>query len=152
MGFTSYGVNRNLSNLIATAIKQSLIPNTTNAHDIGSSSLKWKDGFFSGTMTVWDLIVESGASIQLAGATFENQGHYTSVDTNWMVELDDQDTAFIGVYSNSAGVMNHSNLVLDARGSALNILKNSSTHPFAPYMSGIVNEDGSFGVFVGDHQ
>ena len=133
-----------------TAINSALIPSITNAYDIGTDALRWKNGYFSGVMTVYDLIVESGSSIKLAGATFENQGHYTSVDTNWMVKHDDQPTAFIGVYAENTGVMTHANLVLDAQGATLNLLKNSPIHPWAPNAGGIVNDAGNFGIFV-DH-
>ena len=141
--------NQNLSNLIDVAIDAPLIPDTNNLYDIGSNSLRWKDGYFSGMLTVDDLTVESGSSIKLAGATFENKGHYTSVDTNWMVEHDDQDTAFIGVYANSQGVLTHASLVLEAQGSALNLLKNSPLHSRNPDAGGIINE-GDCETFV-DH-
>ncbi len=142
--------NQKLSNLIDVEINASLIPDTNNIYDIGSDNLRFRNGYFSGAFTCWDLIVESGSSIKLAGATFENKGHYTSVDTNWIVEHDDQDTAFIGVYANSAGAMTHANLILEAQGSALNLLKNSPLHPWSPNAGGIVNEGGPYGTFV-DH-
>ena len=142
------GANKSLSNLAATAINAALMPDIHDTLDLGSDSVRWKDGHFQGTLTTVDLVVESGESIKLAGATFENKGHYTSVDTNWIVQHDDADTAFIGVYAESTGVMTHANLVLDAQGSAINILKNSPIHPWSPYAGGIVNEDGSWGTFV----
>ena len=104
---------------------------------------------FSGTLTVDDLHVVSGDSIHLGDiATFSSHGHYASVNTNWMVQHDDQTTAFIGVYAESTETMTHANLVLDAQGSALNVLKNSPIHPWSPNAAGIINEDGSFAVFV----
>ena len=124
IGTGSNKAKNDLSNLSDVAINVSLLPDTNDLYDFGSDSFRWKDGYFGGVLTCLDLVVESGSSIHLAGATFENKGHYTSVDTNWMVEHDDQDTAFIGVYANSDGVMTHANLVLDAQDSALNLLKN----------------------------
>ena len=103
----------------------------------------------TGTVTTEDLVVTSGQSIHLAGATFENEGHYTSIDTNWIVDESDQPTAFMGVYNNNASAMAHANFILDARGSALNIIKNSPTHPWSPNAGGIINE-GNYGTFV-DH-
>jgi len=37
------GANNTLSNLITTSINQSLLPSATNLHNLGSSSLNWKD-------------------------------------------------------------------------------------------------------------
>ena len=140
----------NLLTIDLDALDSSLIPETTDLYDIGTDSLRWKDGYFSGVMTVYDLIVESGSSIKLAGATFENQGHYTSVDTNWMVKHEDSTTAFTGVYAENESTLTHANLVLDAYGSTLNIIKNSPSNQWAPAMAGITNENGNFGIFV-DH-
>ena len=142
--------NQNLSNLIDVAIDAPLIPDITNLYDFGTDSLRWKDGYFSGMLTVYDLTVESGSSIHLAGATFENKGHYTSIDTNWMVEHDDQPTAFIGVYAKDTDIMTHANLILDAQGSPLDIIKNSPLHPWAPYESWFINDGGNHSIFV-DH-
>lgn len=44
--------SRSLSNLLPTAINQSLIPEDDNTVDLGSSSLKFKDGYFAGKLTV----------------------------------------------------------------------------------------------------
>ncbi|GAH12874.1 unnamed protein product, partial [marine sediment metagenome] len=38
-----------------TKIDSDLIPDTTNAYDVGSTTLKWKDGFFAGDLTVTDV-------------------------------------------------------------------------------------------------
>jgi len=40
-----------LCSTFGDAINQSLIPDTTNTYDLGSSSLKWKDIYSSGTIT-----------------------------------------------------------------------------------------------------
>lgn len=142
------GATKALSNLANVAINSALLPSTHNSYDLGNDAVRWQDAFFGGELTCWDLTVESGQSIKLAGATFESQGHYTSVDTNWMVKHDDQTTAFIGVYAENTGNMTHANLILDAQGSSLNLLKNSPIHPWSPYMAGIVNEGGNYGTFV----
>jgi len=142
------GVSPALDNLSNVAINTALLPDTHNTYDFGASANRWKDGYFQGMLTVYDLTVESGSSIKLAGATFENKGHYTSVDTNWVVQHNDSTTAFIGVYAENTGVMTHANLVLDSQGSTLNLLKNSPIHPWTPNAAGIVNEDGPYGTFV----
>ena len=144
------GATKALSNLSNVAINTALLPESHNTLDFGDDAVRWKDGYYQGTLTVYDLVVESGASIKLAGATFENQGHYTSVDTNWVVQHDDQDTAFIGVYAESTDIHTHANLVLDAQGSSFNLVKNSPLHPWSPEASGIINEGGGHGTFV-DH-
>jgi len=41
----SAGANKGLSNLNATSINQSLLPNATGTFDLGSSSLKWRDAY-----------------------------------------------------------------------------------------------------------
>ena len=143
------GADYSLSNLAATAINKSLLPDTNNSYDIGSSSLRWKNGYFSGVMTVYDLVVESGSSIKLAGATFENKGHYTSVDTNWIIEHADQPTAFTGVYANDIDVLTHANLVLEAQDSPFNLVKNSPNHPSRPDAGEIINY-GDFSIYI-DH-
>jgi hypothetical protein len=43
--------NRNLSNLLSpTAVNQDLLPNVTNARNLGSSSLNWKDLYLGGSI------------------------------------------------------------------------------------------------------
>ena len=108
-----------------------------------------KDLSVIGEITCQDLTVISGQSITLAGATFENAGHYTSVNTNWLVEEAESDTTFIGAYNNRTGDFIHANLILDAGDSAFNIIKNSPTNLFAGGDAGVVNEGGNYGVFVG---
>jgi hypothetical protein len=46
--------NPALSNLSATAINTSLISDTTNTDDLGSSAIRWKDGFFGTSLVVGD--------------------------------------------------------------------------------------------------
>ena len=101
----------------------------------------------TGNLSVDDLEVRSGQSITLAGATLENLGHYTDVNTNWIVHDDDQSTTFLGVYNYNNSVWSHSNIVMKAGNSTLNFLKNSENHPYSPNASGVINE-GNFGTFV----
>lgn len=44
------GAHRELNNLQSVAINTSLISDTDNTDDLGSSSIKWKDGYFAGTV------------------------------------------------------------------------------------------------------
>lgn len=109
------------------------------------------DGYYSGDLSVWDLVVRSGSSIHLAGATFSNEGMFTSVDTDWGVHVDDEPTSFLGIYAHNGTSFTEANLVLEAGNesfnSVFNILKNSPFHPFSPNDSGIINQ-GNHGTFV----
>ena len=126
----------------------------TQALEIGSDLLATfgGDAYITGDLSVYDLVVRSGASIILAGATFTNEEIFTSVNTDFGVHLEDETTAFFGIYSHSGEAQTIANLVLEAGScednSTLNIVKNSSLHPVSPYSSGIINEDGNFGTFV----
>ncbi|MEO7044958.1 MAG: tail fiber domain-containing protein [Ferruginibacter sp.] len=57
------GANLTLSNLISpTAINQSLVPATTNSVNIGSPTLLWKNGYFSGDALINGLTIGRGGS------------------------------------------------------------------------------------------
>jgi hypothetical protein len=86
--------------------------------------------------------------ISLAGANLETRGHYTSIDTNWIIEEDDQPSAFMGVYANNDSLTTNAHIVLEAMNSSLVIIKNSPNHPLSPNSSGIINEKGNFATFV----
>ncbi len=98
-------------------------------------------------LSVEELIVRSGKSIHLAGADFSNKGYYTSVNTNWIIGLSRQPTAFLGVYANNESALTKANLVLETLGSAFNIIKNSPLHPYSANSTGLINE-GDLGIFV----
>lgn len=63
-------VNKYLSNLEVTSINQSLLPNADNILSVGSSSLRWKDGYFGPT------------SLHIKSTTLE-----TAVERNWSIAL-----------------------------------------------------------------
>jgi hypothetical protein len=55
------GVSKTLNNLTApTAVNQSLIPGTTNSIDLGSSSILWRNAYFSGDALINGLTVGLG--------------------------------------------------------------------------------------------
>lgn len=57
---SSKGANTSLSNLAATtSVNRSLIPATTGGNDLGSSSLNWRDAYFSGTVTAGSISASS---------------------------------------------------------------------------------------------
>ena len=111
------------------------------------------DGYFSGNLSVNDLVVRSGTSITLAGARFENEGTFTSVDTDFGVHEDGEPTSFFGVYAHNESAWATSNIIMESgehgAQSVFNIIKNSPLHPFSPNSSGLINQ-GDMGLFV-DH-
>jgi hypothetical protein len=66
---TAAGANKTLSNLTSpTAVSQSLLPGTTGTLDLGSSSLKWRDGNFNGT--VYANGASSGIGVEGSGSSY----------------------------------------------------------------------------------
>lgn len=49
-GIGSNAANNSLSNLITTSINQNMLPALNDGYDVGSSALKWEDGYFSRTL------------------------------------------------------------------------------------------------------
>lgn len=100
--------------------------------------------YLEGNASVRDLIVRNGSSITLAGATFENEGYYTSVNTNFLISNENQPTSFLGVYAQNESILGGANLVLrNAQNNSFNIFKTASTHPLFLGDIGMLNENGS---------
>jgi hypothetical protein len=123
--------------------------------DSGDSLFKvWGDGDASllGELTVEDLTVRSGHSITLAGAHFENQGHYTSVDTNWIVENEGEVSSFLGAYVTTDSDHGEAYLIAqNYEGYSIDVVKYGQNHPDGLANDGIiVNDGGDFGIFT-DH-
>ena len=101
-------------------------------------------------LSVWDLTVRSGNSIHLAGADFSNEGMFTSVNTDWGVHVDNEPTAFIGIYAHNASVLTHANLILEAgeenNHSMFEIIK--TNNQFESGEVSFVNEDGRIASFI----
>jgi len=104
--------------------------------------------YVGGNCSCEDLTVRSGQSIHLAGATFENMGEYTSVDTNWIVEDDDQPSSFIGVYAFNGSINTNAHMLLDALDSTFEIRKWSDLLSQGPESVMIMNEEGNMGFFI----
>ncbi len=123
----------------------------------GGSPLKVSGGlnvsngnvYLNNNLSVEELIVRSGESIHLAGADFSNEGYYTSVNTNWIIDQSNQPTAFLGVYAKNGSSTTKANLILESGGSAFNLVKNSPLHPYSPNSTGLISE-GDLGMFA-DH-
>lgn len=107
-------------------------------------------GYFFGNISVNDLIVRSGQSIHLAGVTFSNEGLFTSVDTDWGIHVDDEKTAFLGIYAHNGTDETIANLILEAgeenNASIFNIIK--TNFQFDSGGVAFINEDGHMSSFV----
>lgn len=118
----------------------------------GSSQLKIIADLINASETnliVNDLTVVNGSSIKLAGATFENAGFYTMVDTNFLFENNKQPGAFIGVYADNESNSSGASLVLRNNiNSSFNIFKSSEFHPWLTGEANILNQDGAINFFV----
>lgn len=101
-------------------------------------------------LSVWDLEVRSGGSIHLAGATFSNEGMFTSVDTDWGIHNDKEPTAFLGIYAHNGTEETIANLILEAgeedNSSVFNIIKTNGQ--FAGGSLALINEDGKMSSYV----
>lgn len=60
-GDVSAGANTALSNIASVAIPVSLISDTDNTDDLGSSSINWRDGFFGRDLTVKRRLIGGGS-------------------------------------------------------------------------------------------
>lgn len=108
------------------------------------------NGYFGWNISVWDLEVRGGQSIHLAGATFSNEGMFTSVDTDWGIHNDKEPTAFLGIYAHNGTEETIANLILEAgdegNASVFNIIKTNKQ--FAGGSLALINEDGKMSSYV----
>lgn len=79
-------------------INSSIIPNTNNTYDVGSSSQKWKDGYFagivtskdghfSGVLTASDYKILSSSSSEDSGLTFQRVFRKNSVSAGQLYKI-----------------------------------------------------------------
>lgn len=71
---------KDLSNLTPTAINVDLIPDTDEAYDLGSASLKWKDLYLSGST------IYLGALTTITGSTFQTVDTVSGASTAYTVK------------------------------------------------------------------
>ncbi len=137
MGFMVVATTTITDNSVATT--GDIIANNLNI----SGDLVINNLNVSGKVTTGDLEIISGSSITLAGAKFTNEGFFTSIDTNWIIDSG-QSTSFLGVYSSNESDFAVADIVIqNVQNKSLNIIKSSETNPFAPNAGSIINEDGS---------
>lgn len=77
------GANLSLSNLSATAVNQSLVPNTNNTLDVGSNANSWRDLYLDGSIYLDDakFISNTGTASTYTGfqaGTFSSTGSFNS--------------------------------------------------------------------------
>jgi len=92
------GANFSLSNLSSTSINQSLLPNSTNTFDLGSSALNWKNiyaagSYYIGSDKVLDITGTENSFIGITRNT-TNTGSYNTA------------TGYYSLHSNTSGSNN----------------------------------------------
>lgn len=80
-GDGSGGADRNLSNLLPTTINRTLLPAIDDGYDIGSSALRWQDGFFM-TVDVETGVTFPDASVQTTAGANRALSNLASVAIN----------------------------------------------------------------------
>jgi parallel beta-helix repeat protein len=133
-GSCDYGANATLSNLGAVAINTSLISDTTNTDDLGSSAITWRSGYFgtaiysplldranAGTLTIGgtnatsisladDTVVAAGKSLTVVGG---NTASRPGSPTEGMVYFDSETDKLL-TYSNGKWQADRTDAVLVA--------------------------------------
>ncbi len=106
--------------------------------------------YIENNLSVFDLTIRGGSSLQLAGAHFTNEEMFTSVDTDWGIHVDDEPTAFLGIYAHNNSPGTIANIILEAGNetdnSVFNIIKLNERYALGDLA--FVNEDGRITSYV----
>ncbi|MHA1290556.1 MAG: hypothetical protein ACTSPB_24495, partial [Candidatus Thorarchaeota archaeon] len=82
-----YFIRKSGDTIFGTLTAQQIIPRTDNTYDLGSSSIRWKNGYFAGLLDIGSLKV-GGTEVITSGRVLQNVTGDASIITSGVFDLD----------------------------------------------------------------